>query len=75
MRFTIKLKLGLAFGLMILLLLGAAGYGMAGLSSMNSTLTALTSGPVARLHLADEVHAKLLELIGSAHEIIIETDF
>jgi methyl-accepting chemotaxis protein len=74
MRFTIKLKLGLAFGLIIFLLLGAAGYGIAGLGSLNTTMTALTNGPVAGLRLADNVHAKLLELIGSEHEIIIETD-
>ena len=31
MRFTIKLKLGLAFGLIVLLMIGATGYGLTSL--------------------------------------------
>ena len=74
MRFTIKLKLGLAFGLVICLLIGAAGYGILGLASMNDTMTALIDGPVARVHLAGDVRAQLLEIIRNEKNIILDTD-
>jgi methyl-accepting chemotaxis protein len=51
MRFTIKLKLGLAFGLMIALLLGTASLGALGLRQLNSAFDKVMSGPVA--HTAD----------------------
>jgi len=63
MRFTIKLKLALAFSVIILLLIGATGYGVASLAGMNSTMTDLISGPVARMHLAGDARAQLLEIV------------
>ena len=74
MRFTIKLKLGIAFGVIILLLIGAAGYGVSGLAGMNTTLTGLIDGPVAGMQLAGNVRAKLLEITKMEKSIIIETD-
>jgi len=47
MRVTIKLKLGLAFGLMILLMIGAIGYGLSSLGHLNEATTQLVGGPVA----------------------------
>jgi methyl-accepting chemotaxis protein len=73
MKFTIKLKLALAFGLVILLLIGAAGYGIAGLSTMNRTMTQIVKGPVAGMRLAGEVRSKLLEIVHAEKNIIIET--
>ncbi len=74
MRFTIKLKLALAFGMIILLLVGAAGYGVYGLATMDDTLNATVNGSVARLHLADNVRAKLLTTVKDEKDLIIETD-
>jgi methyl-accepting chemotaxis protein len=74
MRFTIKLKLALAFGLVILLLIGAAGYGIIGLSTMNTTLVQIVRGPVASMRLAGDVRAELLELVRSEKNIILEPD-
>jgi methyl-accepting chemotaxis protein len=74
MRFTIKLKLGLSFGLIILLLICAAGYAVMGLSTMNSTMTALISGPVSKVQLADAVSTKLLEINRAEKDIILEDD-
>ncbi len=74
MRFTIKLKLALSFGLIILLLTGAAGYAVVGLATMNSTMTALINGPVAKIQLADAVSAKLLEINRAEKDIILEED-
>jgi methyl-accepting chemotaxis protein len=74
MRFTLKLKLGLAFGVVILLLLGAAGYGISGLAGMNDTMNGLISGPVARAQLAGDARFELLQIISGEKSIIIETD-
>ncbi len=74
MRFTIKLKLGLSFGLIILLLTCAAGYAVMGLATMNNTMTALISGLVAKIQLADAVSMKLLDINRAEKDIILETD-
>ena len=74
MRFTIKLKLGLSFGLIILLLTCAAGYAVMGLATMNNTMTALISGPVAKIQLADAVSMKLLDINRAEKDIILEDD-
>jgi methyl-accepting chemotaxis protein len=71
MRFTIKLKLGLAFGLIILLMVGATGYGIASLGAMNSTMTALISGPVKRLQTAEEVRTTILRVIRNEKNLIL----
>jgi methyl-accepting chemotaxis protein len=74
MRFTIKLKLALAFSVIILLLIGATGYGVVSLAGMNSTMTDLINGPVARMHLAGDVRAELLEIIRAEKNIVLEAD-
>jgi len=71
MRFTIKLKLGLAFGLIILMMLGATGYGITSLGAMNSTMTALISGPVKRLQTAEEVRTTILRVIRNEKNLIL----
>ncbi len=62
MRFTIKLKLGLAFGLMICLLAVTAGYGIYSLSNLNSAISALIAGPALRLETAENLSATQLRL-------------
>ena len=52
MRFTIKLKLGLAFGLMTLMLIGIAVYGVMSLSTLNDASGNMIDGPVQRMQLA-----------------------
>ncbi len=74
MRFTIKLKLGLSFGLIILLLICAASYAVMGLATMNTTMTALISGPVSKVQLADAVSSKLLEINRAEKDLILEDD-
>ena len=46
MRFTIKLKLGLAFGLLILLSCGSAAFGILGVRDINTVRNAMIEGPV-----------------------------
>jgi methyl-accepting chemotaxis protein len=74
MRITIKLKLALAFSVIILLMIGATGYGVASLAGMNATMTDLINGPVARMHLAGDVRAQLLEIIRAEKNIILESN-
>ncbi|MDE1992858.1 MAG: HAMP domain-containing protein [Rhizobiaceae bacterium] len=52
MRFSIKLKLGLAFGVMTLLLIGIAVFGSTSLGKLNDANGAMINGPVKRLQLA-----------------------
>ena len=52
MRLTIKLKLALAFGFLILLLIGTSLFGLTGLANANKEMDALVSGPAGRLKAA-----------------------
>jgi methyl-accepting chemotaxis protein len=63
MRFTIKLKLALAFGLIILMLVGTAGYAMLSLGNLNDNLEGVLEGPAARLEMAQELDIQQLQQI------------
>ena len=63
MRFTIKLKLFLTFGFIIAILVGIAGFGINGVSSMNSTLDEVIHGPAERLKLAQRLKIDQLQQI------------
>jgi methyl-accepting chemotaxis protein len=49
MRITVKLKLGLAFGAVIVLSVITAWLGIANLASVNATLDRVVQGPTQRL--------------------------
>ncbi|MDR3508345.1 MAG: MCP four helix bundle domain-containing protein, partial [Caulobacteraceae bacterium] len=74
MRITIKLKLALAFGLIIALLLGAAAFSVSGLANLNNGLTEMVQGPVARIITATTVRSTLMEIIGAEKSLILEND-
>jgi methyl-accepting chemotaxis protein len=61
MKFTIKLKLAVAFASLLVLLVGTAGYGIRSLSGINDTMEATLKGPVTRLELAQRVNIAQLE--------------
>jgi methyl-accepting chemotaxis protein len=63
MRFTIKLKLGMAFAFLIALLLGTAAYGVLSLGSMNQQISDLIRGPATRLELAQKINIAQLQSI------------
>ena len=73
MRFTIKLKLGLAFGAVILMLLLSAAFGVSGLSAIHKTLVDY-QGPVMRLKTADDLQTDLLQVTRYEKNVILETD-
>jgi methyl-accepting chemotaxis protein len=74
MRFTIKLKLAMAFGLVIVLLIGAAAFGISGLSTMDNTLTTMLAGPVERQQTAEEVKLNLLDLARTEKNMVLVSD-
>lgn len=53
MRFTIKMKLAVAFGFLILMLAGTAGYGIYSLGIAKNAMDDVVDGTVVRL---DKVH-------------------
>jgi methyl-accepting chemotaxis protein len=61
MRLTIKTKLAVAFGMMILMLLGTSGFAIMQLSSLNRAISVLVDGPAARLELAQEADTYQLQ--------------
>ena len=63
MRFTIKLKLTLAFAFLIVLLVGTAYYGVNSLGNMNNMMSELIEGPAQRLELAQKVSIAQLQAI------------
>ncbi len=63
MRFTIKLKLAIAFGLMIILLSATAGYGIYSLSNLNDAISNVIAGPAKRLEQAQNLGNYQLRIV------------
>src|SRR3954471_21448529 len=71
MRFTIKLKLGLSFGLIIALLVGATAIGITELENSDTADTAMIAGPVARLRTAQDLSLALLQIVQSEKDMVL----
>jgi len=63
MRITVKAKLAAAFGIIILLLMVAAGSAINGLSELNGTMESLIKGPVQRQYIISQISTKMLDMI------------
>jgi methyl-accepting chemotaxis protein len=63
MRLTIKLKLGLAFGAVIALSAIMATFGISSLTSLNTTMENVLSGPVQRAQWEEQLHRMLLSIV------------
>ena len=74
MRLTIKLKLAIAFGTIIMLLIGSALYGMTGLKSQTLAITEIIKGPALRLQYALESAAAQNAVIRFQNAALTETD-
>ncbi|MCQ4631798.1 MCP four helix bundle domain-containing protein [Shinella sp. CPCC 100929] len=55
MRLTIKLKLAIAFGIIIVMMAGTSVYAILSLSSLNQAITDMIAGPAARLEAAQNL--------------------
>ena len=71
MRFTIKFKLAAAFGLIVVLLVGIAIYGMINLGSFNQTITDIVKGPVERLKLAQQVSIDISDGVAAQKSLLL----
>ncbi|TAU23495.1 HAMP domain-containing protein, partial [Rhizobium leguminosarum] len=74
MRFTIKLKLGLAFGIMTLLLIGIAIYGSMSLGTLNDASGKMIDGPMRRLELALTANVAEVNAIRAQKNALLSTD-
>ncbi len=73
MRLTIKLKLGVAFGVVIALAAGAAGLGISSLGSLNQTMVGMVNGPVLKLQWSEEEMIDLVEVVRAEKNLILST--
>jgi len=74
MRITIKLKLGLAFGLIAILLFAATWMGIRNLSALNQGTAGIVRGPAQRLQTAMRLNAKILDIARQEKNMILESD-
>jgi methyl-accepting chemotaxis protein len=74
MRFTIKLKLALAFALIIVLMVGATTFGVFQLNKINTAQSAMIAGPAARLENAQALSIALLQVGRAQKNMALATD-
>ncbi|MBB4101681.1 methyl-accepting chemotaxis protein [Allorhizobium borbori] len=71
MRFTIKLKLALAFGFLILMLVGTAAYGIVSLGASKDAMDEVVDGTVVRLDKMHQLNALSLATVRSQKNLIL----
>ena len=74
MRITIKLKLGLAFGLIICLMTLSIVLSLASLGRTNKAMDEMMSGPSARLAAAQQLNIHLLNVVRAEKNLILTDD-
>jgi methyl-accepting chemotaxis protein len=74
MRFTIKLKLALAFGLLIVMMTASTLFGIAQLNKINSAQTQMIKGPMAQLQLAETSNIAQLQITRAQKNMGLATD-
>ncbi|WP_430424679.1 methyl-accepting chemotaxis protein [Phenylobacterium sp.] len=74
MRLTIKLKLGLAFGLIISLMVGSIAFAVMELGALSAAQTALVDGPARRLEAAQAVDIALLQAQRTQQDMLAADD-
>ena len=74
MRFTIKLKLALTFGIIILMSFGMAMLAINNLSTLNSAITEIVQGPAANLRNSSDLSDTIYLSIRAEKNAILNTD-
>ena len=74
MRLTIKTKLGLSFGLVIILATGMAVIGITDLAEMNRSMDKITGETFTGLKRANELHTDLLLMLRAEENMVIAED-
>jgi methyl-accepting chemotaxis protein len=73
MRFTIKLKLLLAFGFIITMLVGTAFYSVTSIADVNTHWTETLNGPAARLSAAQDLAIAQLQQVRQQKNMLVST--
>ncbi|MDH4440851.1 MAG: methyl-accepting chemotaxis protein [Rhizobium sp.] len=73
MRFTIKLKLLLAFGFIITMLVGTAIYSVSSIADVNTHWTETLNGPAARLSAAQDLNIAQLQQVRQQKNMLVST--
>ncbi|WP_117192824.1 methyl-accepting chemotaxis protein [Rhizobium terrae] len=74
MRFTIKLKLTLAFGFLILLSSATVIIAIMNLASLNLAVTNIVQGPATNLRISSDMSTAILNAIRDEKNVVISTD-
>ena len=74
MRFTIKAKLIAAFGLLIVLMTGAALLGISELNKLNTAQSAMIAGPMSQLQRAQSLSISLLQISRAQKNMALADD-
>jgi methyl-accepting chemotaxis protein len=74
MRVTIKLKLAIAFGILILLSTGMSVMAILNLSSLNTAITDIIQGPASNLRNSSDLSDAVLKAISSEKNAVLNTD-
>jgi methyl-accepting chemotaxis protein len=74
MRLTIKLKLALAFGLVVALLIMSSVLSLSSLGTMNTRLNAILTGPVAQLNSAQTLRNTFSMIVRADKNLMLATD-
>jgi len=74
MRFTIRLKLGLAFAAVVVMASLMAILAITNLSALNTDITNMVKGPVASVNYAGDMATKVMELVKLEKDMALNTD-
>jgi len=74
MRITIKLKLIVAFSLLLALMLGVAGFGIVQVNRMGEQHDRMIEGPAAQLDRARALNIALLQILRSEKNLVLTDD-
>ena len=74
MRFTIKLKLALAFGMLIVLMTASTLFGIFALNDINNAQTLMISGPMAQLQRAQAANIAQLQITRAQKNMALAND-
>ena len=73
MRMSVKLKLALSFGVVIVLSMVSAGFGIYGLSRLDESLNTVVHGPTARTMLMLNIRADFINAVKAEKNMILST--
>jgi methyl-accepting chemotaxis protein len=71
---TIKIKLAASFAVVLLLLIGSAGFGVLSFSGLNDAIQDMITGPNARLLLAKDVNTDQAEVVRAQKNALLATE-